>query len=170
MLHFSLLTLAALALILGQSSLYALPLSPNPAIIIVTYIGQFYSPIPGLAISFILGYFLDISTGTLMGSNSFSMVSLCYLSYMISKRVVMQNLFAQAVLTFFFFMIHSGIVYLLFKFFNLNVFGYEFLVTSLQNAGATALISPVLISGIKKMERLLRFENARGAGSKDIQV
>ena len=170
MLHLVLLTLSALALILGQGSLPAMPVSPNPTLIIVTYVGQFYSPMTGLVISFILGYFLDIMSGSLLGLNSFSMVSVCYLSVVLGRRIVMQNLLAQAIIVFTFYIIYSVIVYSLFKFFNINVTGYEYIKASLADGVATAALSPIIISGIKKMERFFRFENERDEDSKDIKV
>lgn len=170
MVHLVLLTLSALTLILLQGSLPALPVSPNLVLIIVTYIGQFYSPITGLIISFILGYFLDVATGTLLGLNSFSMVSLCYLSFVLGKRIVMQRALAQTLTVFIFSIIYSGIVYSLFSFFSMDISIYPFVRTAAGNSIVTALFSPILITAIKKMERVLRFENERDEGSKDIKV
>lgn len=170
MLHLVLLTLSALALILVQGSLPALPLSPNLILIIVTYVGQFYSPIIGLVISFILGYFLDVVSGTLLGLNSFSMVSLCYLSFILGKRMVMQSSFAQIFTVFIFFIIYSGIVYSLFKFFGMDISIYPFVKTAVGDGVATAIISPILITAIRRMERRLGFENEKDEGSKDIKV
>ena len=170
MVHLVLLTLSALTLILLQGSLPALPVTPNLILIIVTYIGQFYSPITGLVISFILGYFLDVATGTLLGLNSFSMVSLCYLSFVLGKRIVMQSGLAQILTVFIFSIIYSGIVYSLFSFFSINISIYPFVRTAVGNGIATAILSPILITAIKRMERILRFENERDEGSKDIKV
>lgn len=170
MLHLVLLTLSALALILGQMSLPVLPASPNPTLIIVTYIGQFYSPITGLLISFILGYFLDVVSGTLLGINSFAMVSLCYLSYILGKRIVMQSALTQILTVFVFFIIYSGIVYSLFSFFSIEISTHPFVKAALWNGIATAVVSPILLAAIKRMERFFRFENERDEGSKDIKV
>ncbi|MBI4746304.1 MAG: rod shape-determining protein MreD [Deltaproteobacteria bacterium] len=170
MLHLVLLTLSALTLILGQMSLPLLPVSPNPTLIIVTYVGQFYSPITGLVISFILGYFLDVTTGALLGLNSFSMVSLCYLSFVLGKRIVMQSGLAQTLTVFIFSIIYSGIVYSLFSFFSINISIYPFVRTAVGNGIVTALFSPILITAIKRMELTLRFKNERDEGSKDIKV
>lgn len=170
MLHLVLLTLSALAIILVQGSLPALPVSPNPTLIIVTYVGQFYPPITGLVISFILGYFLDIVSGTLLGLNSFSMVSLCYLSFILGKRMVMQSGLAQTLTVFIFFIIYSGIVYSLFSFFSMDISSYAFVKTAVGDGLATAILSQILITAIKRMERFLMFENERDEGSKDIKV
>src|SRR4030067_519413 len=109
MVHLVLLTLSALTLILVQGSLPALPVTPNLVLIIVTYVGQFYSPIAGLVISFILGYFLDLASGSLLGLNSFSMVSLCYLSYLLGNRIVIQNRLSQSLVVFVFYLLYGGL-------------------------------------------------------------
>src|SRR3990170_2871825 len=119
--HIILLTLSGLALIVGQGSLPPLPLTLNPTLVIVVYVGQFYLPITGLIMSFLLGYFLDLASGSLLGLNSFSMVSLCYLSYVLGKRIVMQSGLAQTLTVFIFSIIYSGIVYSLFSFFSINI-------------------------------------------------
>lgn len=168
--HLILLTIGAIILTLGQGSLFSLPVSPNTTLIIVTYVGQFYSPVPGLFISFILGYSMDIVSGTLIGLNSFAMVSLCYISFMLGKRVVMQSGPTQTVMVFIFCMIYSGIVLLLFKFFNIDISHYDYLKSSFVDGLATALISPILISGIKRMERFLKFVNERDEDSRGIKI
>lgn len=170
MLHLILLTLSALALITLQGSLPHLPVNPNPILIIVTYVGQFYSPITGLVLSFILGYLLDLTSGTLLGLNSFSMVSLCYLSFTLGKRIVMQSALAQILTVFSFFIIYSVIVFSLFTFFSMDISINPFIRTSLVDGIATAILSPLAITGIKRLERLLRFENERDEGSRDIKV
>lgn len=169
MLHLIALTLSGLAIILGQGSLPALPATPNPTLIIVVYIGQFYSPASGLIISFILGHFLDHVSGGLLGLNSFAMVSLCYISYLLGKRIVIQNKLTQIFLIFAFYMLYCSIVYLLLRFFNIDVAGYEYIKNSLRDGAATAILSPFLVSAIKKMELFFRFEK-EGEGSREIKV
>lgn len=170
MLHLILLTLSAVALILGQASLPAMPVNPNFALIIVTYVGQFYSPITGLIISFILGYYQDIVTGTLMGLNSFSTVSICYLSYLLGKRIVMQRVFAQVLTVFVFSIIYSIIVYSLIRFFSIDLSGLAYIIKATGEGVATAIISPFIIGAIKRMERLLKFKNERNEDAKDIRI
>lgn len=170
MLHLVLLILFGLALILIEGSFSSLAVKPNLPLIIAVYAGQFYSPMAGLIISFILGYFLDLTSGSLMGLNTFSLVSLSYLSSLLGDRMVIQNRLTQAVVIFISCMAYSGIIYLLFSFFNIAVSGYAYIKISLWDGFVTAIISPVLISVIKKMERLLRFENERTAGAGDIEV
>lgn len=170
MLHLILLTLSAMALILGQASLPAMPLSPNPTFIIVTYVGQFYSPITGLVMSFILGYSQDVISGTLIGLNSFSLVSICYLSFILGKRVVMQSVLAQVLTIFFFFIIYSGIAYSLLRFFSIDLSGFIFFKNAIGEGVATSIISPIVIGAIKRMERLLSFENERNEDAKAIKI
>lgn len=168
--HIILLTLSGLALIAVQGSLPPLPLALNPTLVIVVYAGQFYLPITGLIMSFLLGYFLDLASGGLLGLNSFSMVSLCYLSYHLGNRIVIQNRFSQSLVVFAFYLLYGGIVYSLFRFFNIDVTGYSFLKVTLRDGAATAVISPVIISAIRKMERFLRFQNERTTTPGNIKV
>lgn len=168
--HIILLTLSGLALIVGQGSLPPLPLTLNPTLVIVVYAGQFYLPITGLIMSFLLGYFLDLASGGLLGLNSFSMVSLCYLSYLLGSRIVIQNRLSQSLVVFSFYLLYGGIVYSLFRFFNIDVTGYSYLKVILRDGAATAILSPVIISAIRKMERFLRFQNERTTTPGNIKI
>lgn len=163
MLYLITLTLSGLVLIFGQGSLPASVIRPNLTLIIIIYAGQFYPPIPGLFISFFLGYFLDMVSGGLSGLNAFSMVSVCYLSFILSKKMVIQNRLTQVLAVFSFYLIYGGIIYLLFRFFNFHVTGYTHLRTILLDGIAAAILSLLVISAIKKMERFFRFENKRTA-------
>lgn len=170
MYHIVLLTLSALALIMGQGSLPPLSFTVNPTLVIVVYAGQFYLPITGLIMSFILGYFLDLTSGGLLGLNSFSMVSLCYLSYLFGNRIVIQNRLSQGLVVFAFYMLYGGIVYSLFSFFNIDVTGYSYLKVTLRDGAATAILSPIIIFAIRKMERFLGFQNERTTTPGNIKV
>ncbi len=120
--------------------------------------------------SFLLGYFLDLASGSLLGLNSFSMVSLCYLSYHLGNRIVIQNRFSQSLVVFSFYLLYGGIVYSLFRFFNIDVAGYSFLKVTLRDGAATAVISPIIISAIRRMERFFRFQNERTTTPGNIKV
>ena len=170
MLHLVLLILFGLALILMEGSFSSLAVRPNLPLIIAVYSGQFYPPMAGLIISFILGYFLDLTSGSLVGQNTFSLVSLSYLSSLLGNRMVIQNRITQVIVIFISCMAYSSIIYLLFGFFNIAVSGYAYIKTSLWDGLITAIISPVLISVIKKMERFFRFENERASSDGNIKV
>lgn len=170
MLHLVLLIIFGLVLILMEGSFSSLAVRPNLPLVIAVYAGQFYPPMAGLIISFILGYFLDLISGSLMGLNTFSLVSLSYLSSFLGNRMAIQNRLTQVIVIFISCMAYSGIIYLLFGFFNINVSGYAYLKTSLWDGFITAIISPILISVIKKMERLFRFENGKTAGAGNIKI
>lgn len=170
MLHLITLTLSGIALILGQGSLNHLAIRPNLALVIAIYAGQFYPPITALLMSFFLGYFLDLVTGGLLGLNAFSMVSVCYLSFLLSRRVVIQNRLAQLLMVFSFYLVYGGIIYFLFRFFNFEVTVYAYLSNAVWDGAAAAILSILIIPAIKRMERFFRFENERAASPGDIRV
>lgn len=170
MIHLTALTLFGLAIILGQGSLPALPVRPNLVLVIVIYAGQFYAPIPGLLISFVLGYFLDLMSGGLLGFNAFSMVSICYLAFTFSRRIAIQNLFPQLLTIFTFYMVYGLITFLLFRFFNFDVTNYSHLRTTLADALVATVLAIFIILAIRKMEKLFRFENNRSQGPGDLMV
>lgn len=170
MLHLIALTLSGIALILGQGSLHHLTIRPNLALVIAIYAGQFYPPITALLISFFLGYFLDLVSGGLLGLNAFSMVSVCYLSFLLSRRVVIQNRLAQLLMVFSFYLVYGGIIYFLFRFFNFEVTVYAYLSNTVWDGAAAAILSILIIPVIKRMERFFRFENERAASPGDIRV
>lgn len=170
MLHLITLTLSGIALILGQGSLHHLTIRPNLALVIAIYAGQFYPPITALLISFFLGYFLDLVSGGLLGLNAFSMVSVCYLSFLLSRMVVIQNRLAQLLMVFSFYLVYGGIIYFLFRFFNFEVTVYAYLSNTVWDGAAAAILSILIIPAIKRMERFFRFENERSASPGDIRV
>lgn len=170
MLHLIALTLFGIAMILGQGSLPALPVRPNLVLVIAIYAGQFYAPIPGLLISFVLGYFLDLMSGGFLGLNAFSMVSICYLAFTFSKRIAIQNRFPQLLTVFSFYLVYGSITYFLFRFFNFEVAGFAHIKTTLADGLAEAALSIFIISAIRKMEKLFRFENNRTQSTGDIRI
>lgn len=157
-------------MILGQGSLPALPVRPNLVLVIAIYAGQFYAPIPGLLISFILGYFLDLMSGGFLGLNAFSMVSVCYLAFTFSKRIAIQNLLSQLLTLFSFYLLYGGIIFFLFRFFNFDVDSYSHLRTTLADAMVATVLSIFIISVIRKMEKLFRFENNRSQSPGDLII
>lgn len=170
MIHLTALTLFGLAMILGQGSLPALPVRPNLVIVIAIYAGQFYAPIPGLLISFALGYFLDLMSGGLLGLNAFSMVAICYLAFTFSKRIVIQNRFLQLINVFSFYLLYGGITFFLFRFFNFDVDSFSHLRTTLADALVATVLAIFIISVVRKMEKLFRFENNRSKSPGDLIV
>src|SRR5438445_11160628 len=77
------LVVAAVAAMLLQMtilpSLPALPVVPDLILVLVVYLGVAHQPIGGAAGAFLLGYFLDTFSGTLLGQNAFAL-SAVYLS------------------------------------------------------------------------------------------
>ena len=170
MLYLTVLTLFGFVLILGQGSFSTLAVRPNLIIVIALYAGQFYPPMTGLILSFILGYFLDLMSGSLLGLNAFSMVSICYLAFLLSGRIVIQNRIAQLVIVFLFYLVYGVIVYLLFRFFNFEVNKTAFLLTNLRDGAVASLLSIPTIFVIRKMERFFRFVNERVSSQGNIQL
>jgi rod shape-determining protein MreD len=169
MLHLFVLTLFGLGIILAQGSLPSMAIRPNPVIVIAIYTGQFYPPLAGLLISFILGYSLDLMSGGLRGLNAFSMVTVSYISYFFGKRIIIQNRSSETIVVFSFYILYAWIVYLLFRFFNIEVYWYPYLKGAILDGAVAAFLSLPIISAIRWMERFFRFENERAAAG-DIKV
>lgn len=170
MFHLTALTIFGLALIVGQENLPALSIRPNLVLVIAIYAGQFYQPITGLLISFILGYFLDLISGGLLGLNAFSMVSVCYLAVTFSKRIAVHNTFPRLLTVFSFYMIYGGITYFLFSFFNFDINGYSHIRNNVADGSAAAILSFFIVSVIKKMEKFCKFKNKRAESPGDLRI
>lgn len=170
MLHLISLTLFGIFLIVGLGALPPSFIRPNLTLIIAVYMGQFYPPVSGLILSFFFGYFMDTVSGGLLGLNAFSMVSAYYLSFILSKRMLVQDIVTQVLMVFSFYIVYEGIIYMLFRFFNFEVTGYTYIKTAMYEGSAAAVLSIPVISSIRRMERFFRFENERAAGSEDTKV
>src|SRR5207247_1071702 len=77
------LAVAAVAAMLMQTTIFpslpGLPVVPDLILVLAVYLGVAHQTIGGAAGAFLLGYFLDTFSGTLLGQNSFAL-SAVYLS------------------------------------------------------------------------------------------
>src|SRR5438128_12597114 len=76
------LVVAAVAAMLLQTTIFPslpLPVGPDLTLVLGVYLGVAHQTIGGAAGAFLLGYFLDTFSGTLLGQNSFAL-SAVYLS------------------------------------------------------------------------------------------
>jgi rod shape-determining protein MreD len=95
----AILIAVGLVAVLCQATLFAyLPWGwpkPDFVLIIVLYIGFFLSPTEGGVISFLLGYFMDLFAGHVMGLFTFTRVSAWFLSKLSSGVLHLRSVPAQ---------------------------------------------------------------------------
>src|SRR2546426_7753979 len=83
------LVVAAVAAMLLQTTIFpslpGLPVLPDLILVLAVYLGVAHQTIGGAAGAFLLGYFLDTFSGTLLGQNAFAL-SAVYLSVRLVAR------------------------------------------------------------------------------------
>ncbi len=154
------------ALLVFQAAIGALtPLgawAPNLILPIVLYLGV--TPdvhlVRGASLAFVLGYLLDSFCGSPMGLSTFVMVALLLVARGAGLNLFMRGLFFQILLTFGFAVLAGGAVLALRAIFEPPApfptgTVVETVYSLLAGAGVTALVSPLLFFGVRRMDALV---------------
>jgi rod shape-determining protein MreD len=89
---------AAIALLLQTTVFHALTAGrviPDLVLVLCVYLGMHEHNVGGAAGAFLLGYLLDSFSGSVVGLNAFAMTTVYLVVYLISRRLWMDNAFAN---------------------------------------------------------------------------
>jgi rod shape-determining protein MreD len=152
-----------LSLLVAQSALGTLialhPLSPNLLLPIVIYLGVSpdVSMVRGSAVSFVLGYLLDLFCGNLMSLSTFIMVATFMLARGAGLRLMLRGPAFQVLLTFVVGMLASGAVLALRAIFEAPApfeagTAWDTLRSLLGPALVTALFAPLVFPAARRVD------------------
>ena len=84
-------TAAGILAMLLQTTIFPalprLPVIPDLVLVLVVYLGLHHQTVGGVAGAFLLGYFLDTFSGTVLGMNAFAMTAVFVAVYLIARRL-----------------------------------------------------------------------------------
>ena len=105
------LAAAALAAMLLQTTIFpslpGLPVVPDLILVLAVYLGVAHQTIGGAAGAFLLGYFLDTFSGTLLGQNAFALSAVYLGVRFVARHLWFERGFPVMALTFFGGLVHG---------------------------------------------------------------
>jgi len=131
------------------------------SLILVVYAGLHLSVIRGIALSLVIGFFLDCTTGIVPGFFMFSYVLISLISNTISHRVYARDAIFIIAFTFMCALLGKLLIVLMYKIlYGINVFSGILYVSFLQ-AAVTGLFAPVFFILFYRLEVFLNVWETR---------
>ena len=133
-----------------------LPVVPNLVLVLGVYLGSRHHSVAGVCGAFLLGYFLDTFSGTLLGANAFAFTAVYAAVYLVARQVWMERGLPVMAVVFFGAWVRT-----------LAAAGLAGLVASpgplwqdvgryaLLDAGFAAVLAPVVFAAVSWEKRLL---------------
>jgi len=137
-------------------SLPGLPVVPDLILVLAVYLGVAHHTIGGAAGAFLLGYFLDTFSGTLLGQNAFAL-SAVYLSvHFVARHLWFERGLPVMALAFFGGLVHGAAVVAAGALAAApSLVGRHPLRTGLAGAALAALVAPAVFAALAWEKRLL---------------
>ena len=154
------LVVAAVAAMLLQTTIFpslpALPVVPDLILVLAVYLGAAHHTVGGAAGAFLLGYFLDTFSGTLLGQNAFAL-SAVYLSVrFFARHLWFERGLPVMALAFYGSLVHSAAVVAAATLAATpNPVGHHALRTGFACAALAALVAPAVFAALAWEKRLL---------------
>lgn len=86
---------ASLVAMLLQTTVFrlvpGLPVVPDILLVLVVYLGSRHHSVPGACGAFLLGYFVDTFSGTLLGQNAFAFTAVYAAVYLVARNLWMER-------------------------------------------------------------------------------
>ena len=154
------LAVAAIVAMMLQTAVFAavprLPVVPDLILVLAVYLGARHQGVGGVCGAFLLGYFLDTFSGTVLGLHAFALTAVYAVVYVIARTLWMQGGLPVV-----------GVVFIGACIGEVAVLGLGSVVAGgpslwqhvirygLLEAGLTALLAPAVFAGVARERRLL---------------
>ncbi len=155
------LLLGIIFLTLQTTLLTSLPIQrirPDVVLILILYLGLFYTPISGGILAFFMGFLMDLFSGNGFGLYTLSRPSIFYVAQFFKGRFYLESLTSQFLFVFIFGLVEGLLILILLSILNPSPIGnlYPLLFTFLlPQSFFTGLITPILFFLIRKGSFLL---------------
>ncbi len=140
--YLPLLGLIFLSLVFQTTALADIPhqlVKPDLLLILIVYFGLYTSPLAGAMLAFLLGYMMDIFSGSIFGVHTFSKTAIFFLTILIKDRFYVKSPLFQAGTIFSFSIIDGFII--------ISILGFVSPVENLLPPFFTFIIPQSLITG-----------------------
>src|SRR5438477_7976147 len=153
------LVVAAVAAMLLQTTIFpslpALPVVPDLILVLAVYLGVAHQTIGGAAGAFLLGYFLDTFSGTLLGQNAFALSAVYLGVRFVARHLWFERGLPVMALAFFGGLVRGVAAAMAAALAAAGPLGHHAMRAGLAGAALAALVAPAVFAALAWEKRLL---------------
>jgi rod shape-determining protein MreD len=158
--NFVAIAIAATVAMLIQTTVFPavpwLPVMPDLMLVLAVYLGIRHHSVGGAAGAFVLGYFLDTFAGTLLGLQAFALTAAYVAVYLVARHLWMDRGFPVIAVAFLAACVRGLALVAVGALVAAPVSLWHHVVRyGLFEAGAAALVTPIVFAGLRRERELL---------------